>query len=136
MLVTNLKKKKKKGRKRRCGVRKKRLGKGWKSGVIQRATLVQFSLVAQSSPTLCDPMDCSTPGFPVYHQFPEHAQTRAHQVGDTIQPSYPTYVVPFSSCLQSFPASGSLPTSQFFTSGGQSIGVSASTSVLAMNTQD
>ena len=52
---------------------------------------------------------------------------------------YPTIsssVVPFSSCLQSFPASGSFPTSQFFTSVGQSIGVSASTSVLSMNTQD
>ena len=45
-------------------------------------------------------------------------------------------VIPFSSCLQSFPASGSFPVSQFFTSGGQSIGVSASTSVLPMNTQD
>ena len=45
-------------------------------------------------------------------------------------------VIPFSSCLQSFPASGSFPMSQFFTSGGQSIGVSASTSVLPMNTQD
>ena len=45
-------------------------------------------------------------------------------------------VIPFSSCLQSFPASGSFPTSQFFASGGQSIGVSASTSVLPMNTQD
>ena len=45
-------------------------------------------------------------------------------------------VVPFSSCLQSFPASGSFPVSQFFASGGQSIGVSASTSVLPMNTQD
>ena len=44
--------------------------------------------------------------------------------------------VPFSSCLQSFPASGSFPISQFFTSGGQSIGVAASTSVLPMNTQD
>ena len=45
-------------------------------------------------------------------------------------------IVPFSSCLQSFPASGSFQMSQFFTSGGQSIGVSASTSVLPMNTQD
>ena len=77
-------------------------------------------------------MDCSTPGFPVHHQFPELAQTHVHQVCDAIQPSHPL----FSSCPQSFPASGSFPGSQFFTSGGQSIGVSASTSVLPMNIQD
>ena len=51
-------------------------------------------------------------------------------------PTIPSSVVPFSSCHQSFPASGSFPMSQFFTSGGQSIGVSASKSVLPMNTQD
>ena len=51
-------------------------------------------------------------------------------------PTIPSSVIPFSSCLQSFPASGSFPMSQFFTSGGQSIGVSASTSVLPMNIQD
>ena len=50
---------------------------------------VQFSSVAQSCPTLCDPMDCSTPGFPVYYQLLELAQTHGHQVGDTIQPSHP-----------------------------------------------
>ena len=46
-------------------------------------------LVAQSCPTLCDPMDCSTPGFPGHHQLPELAQTNVHQVGDAIQPSHP-----------------------------------------------
>ena len=51
-------------------------------------------------------------------------------------PTTPSSVVPFIFCLQSFPASGSFPMSQFFTSGGQSIGISASTSVLPMNTQD
>ena len=51
-------------------------------------------------------------------------------------PTISSSVVPFSSCLQSFPASGSFPTSQFFASGGQSIGVSASASVLPINTQD
>ena len=61
---------------------------------------IQFSSVAQSYPTLCNPMNCSTPGLPV------------------------------------FPASGSFPMSQFFTPGGQSIGVSASASVLPMNIQD
>ena len=51
-------------------------------------------------------------------------------------PTISSSVVPFSSCLQSFPASGSFPISQFFASGGQSIGLWASTSVLPMNTQD
>ena len=50
---------------------------------------VQFSSVAQSCPVLCDPMDCSTPGFPVHHQLLESAQTHVHQVGDAIQPSHP-----------------------------------------------
>ena len=49
----------------------------------------QFSSVTQSCPTLCDPMDCSTPGFPVHHQLPDVAQTHVHWVGDTIQPSHP-----------------------------------------------
>ena len=51
-------------------------------------------------------------------------------------PAISSSIIPFSSCLQSFPASGSFPVSQFFTSGGQSIGVSASASVLPMNSQD
>ena len=50
---------------------------------------VQFSSVAQSCPTLSNPMDCSTPGFPVHHQLLELAQTDVHRVGDTIQPSHP-----------------------------------------------
>ena len=50
---------------------------------------VQFSSVAQSCPTLCNPMGCRTPGLPVYHQLPEFAQTHAHQVDDAIQPSHP-----------------------------------------------
>ena len=49
----------------------------------------QFSSVAQSCLTLCDPMDCSIPGFPVHHQFLELAQTHDHRVGDAIQPSLP-----------------------------------------------
>ena len=90
-------------------------------------------LVTRSCLTLCDPIDCSTPGFPVLHHLPELAQTHVHWVSDAIQPSQP--VVPFSSCLQSFPASGSFPMSRLFTSGGQSIGASASASVLPMNIQ-
>ena len=58
------------------------------STVIQKAS-VQFSSVAQSCPTLCDPMNCSTPGLPVHHQLPEFTETRVHQVSDAIQPSHP-----------------------------------------------
>ena len=84
---------------------------------------------------LCDPMECSTPSFPVYHQPSQLTQTHVHRVSEAIQPSHPS-VVPFSSCLQSFPASGSFLVSQFFTSGGQNIEISASASVLPMNIQD
>ena len=49
---------------------------------------VQFSSVAQSCPTLCDPMNCSTPGLPVHHQLPEFTQTHVHRVSDAIQPSH------------------------------------------------
>ena len=49
---------------------------------------IQFSSVAQSRPTLCDPMDCSTPGFPVHQQLPKLAQTHVHQAGDAIKPSH------------------------------------------------
>ena len=90
-------------------------------------------LVAQLCPTLWDPRDCSTPGFPVHHQLPELAQTHVCRVGDALQPSCPLL---FSSCLQSFSASGSFPVSQFFASTGQRIGMSASASVLPMNIQD
>ena len=77
-------------------------------------------------------MDCSTPGFPAHHQSPELAQTPS---SCWCHPAISSYVVPFYSCLQSFPASGSFPVSQFFTWGGQSIAVSASASVISMNTQ-
>ena len=94
---------------------------------------IQFSSVTQSCPTLCDPMNCSTPGLPVYHQLPESTQNHVHWVSDTIQPSHP--VIPFSSHPQSFSASGSFQMGQLFASSGQSIGVSASISVLPINTQ-
>ena len=77
-------------------------------------------------------MDCSTPGLPVPHHHLELAQTHVLWVGDASQPS----VVPFSSCLQSFPASGSFLMSQLFASGGQNIVASASASILPMNSQD
>ena len=50
---------------------------------------IQFSSVTQSCPTLCDPMNLSTPGLPVHHQHPEFTQTPVHRVGDAIQPSHP-----------------------------------------------
>ena len=95
----------------------------------------QFSSVTQSCPTLCDPRDCSTPGFPVHHQLPELAQTPVHYVGDAVQPSHPL-LSPSPPTFNLFPASGSFPVSQFFASGGQIIAVSASASVLQMNIQD
>ena len=52
-------------------------------------SLPQFSSVAQLCPTLCDPMNRSTPGLPVHHQLPEFTQTHVHRVGDAIQPSHP-----------------------------------------------
>ena len=54
----------------------------------------QFSSIAQACPILCNPMDCSTPGFPVHHQLPELAQTRVCWVSDAIQPSHPLLLLP------------------------------------------
>ena len=98
---------------------------------------VQFSSVSQSCPTLCDPRDCSTPGLPIHHQIPEFTQTHVRRVGDAIQPSHPLLSPsPPTFNLSQHQESASFPMSQFFASGGQSIGVSASTSVLPMNIQD
>ena len=89
------------------------------------------SSVARLWLTLCDFMDCSTPGFPVHHQLPELELMST----ELVMPSnHLTSVVPFSCHLQSFPASGAFPMSHFFTSGGQSIRALAS--VLPMNIQD
>ena len=95
---------------------------------------IQFSSVTQSCLTLWDPMDCSTPAPPVHHQLPESTQTHVHWVGDAIQPSHPL----------SSPSPPALNPSSIrvfsnesvLCTGGQNIGVSASTSVLPMNTQD
>ena len=76
-------------------------------------------------------MDCSTSGFPVLHHFPELAQIHIYRVGDAIQPSS---VIPFSSCLQPFPTSGSFLMTWLFASGGQRMGTWAS--VPPMNIQD
>ena len=92
--------------------------------------LVVCCSVAKSCLTLCDPRDSSTPGFPVFLHLLELAQTHVHSVSDVI-PMISSSVVPFSSCLQSFPASGSFPVSQLFASGGQSIGASVSAGLIS-----
>ena len=94
-----------------------------------------ISSVTHSCLTLCDPMNCSTPGLPVHHQLPEFTQTQRPS-SRWCHPGISSSVIPFSSCPQALPASGSFPISQLFAWGGQSIGVSGSTSVLPMNTQD
>ena len=81
----------------------------------------QFSSVAQLCLTLGNPMGYRMPSFPALRYLPGFAQTHVHRIGDAIQPSS---VVPFSSCLQSCPASGSFLKSQFFPSGSQSVRVS------------
>ena len=86
---------------------------------------VQFTSVTLLFLTLCDPVDCSMPGFPVHQQLPELTQTRVHWVGNAIQPSHPlSPSSPFY--FQSFPASESFPLNQLITSGSQSIGTSIS----------
>ena len=102
--------------------------------VAVKISTVQFSSVTQWCSTICEPVDCSMPGLPVHCQLLGVTQTHVRWVGDAIQPSHP--IIPFPSCLQSFPASGSFLVSQFFESGGQSLGVLASASVLPMNIQD
>ena len=104
------------------------------SALLDAPCLVIVVQSLNSFPTLCDPMDCSMPGFPVHHQLPELNQTHVHPVGDAIQLSSSSSVIP-SSRFQSFPSSGSFPMSQFFTSAVQSIGASASASVLSMSIQ-
>ena len=99
---------------------------GLKAGVT-----VQFSSVAQSCPTLCDPMNRSTPGLPP--PSPTHSNSRP--LSQWCHPAISSSVVSFSSCPRSLPASESFPMSQLFTWGGQSIGVSALVSVLPMNSR-
>ena len=90
---------------------------------------VQFSLVAQSCPTLCDPMNRSTPGLPVHHHLSEFTQTHVHRVSDAIQPSHP-----LSSPSPPAP-NPSQQQSQLFTWGGQSTGASALASFLPKKSQ-
>ena len=74
---------------------------------------VQFSSVVQSCPTLCNPMNHSTPGLPAHHQLLEFTQTHVHRVNDHLAIS--SSVIPFSSCPQSLPASESFSVSQLST---------------------
>ena len=95
-----------------------------------------FSSVQFSHSVVSDsfnPMDYSTPGLPVHYQLLE--LTQLSPSSRWCHPAISSFVVPFSSCLQSLPASESFPMSQLFAWGGQSTGVSASTSVLPMNIQ-
>ena len=95
---------------------------------------LQFSSVAQSFPALCHPKDCSISGSSVITNSRSLFKLMSIEL---VMPSHiSSSVVPFSSLLQSFPPSGFFPVSQFFASGGQSIGISASPSVLPMNIQD
>ena len=90
--------------------------------------------VTQSCLTLCDPMDCSTPGFPVHHQLPELAQTHVHRVSAAIQPSHPL----LSPTPPAFNLSQLRGLFQWLCSShwkGQSLGASASASVLPLNIQ-
>ena len=102
--------------------------------VTSRGPSVQFSSVAQSRPTLCDPMNCSTPGLPVNHQLLEFTQSHVHRVCDAIQTSHPL----LSPSPPTFNLSQHQGLFQWVSSsiGGQSMGVSASASVLPMNVQD
>ena len=95
---------------------------------------VQFSSVAQLCPTLRDPMNHSTPGLMSITNSRVHSNSCPSS--RWCHPAISSSVVPFSSCPQSLPASGSFPMNQLFAWGGQSIQVSALTSVLPMNTQD
>ena len=99
--------------------------------ILQWSSPVQFSF---SHVRLCNSMDCSTSGFPVHHQLLEIAQTHVHWVGDAIQPSHTLSSLLLPPSI--FPSIRVFLMSQFFASGGQSIGVSASASVLPINILD
>ena len=92
--------------------------------VARQGTGSSSSSVAQLCPTLCNPIDCSMPGFPVHYELPDFTQTHVHWVGDAIQPSHPL--------MSPSPPAFHLSQHQ----GHQSTGVSASASVLPMNIQD
>ena len=103
--------------------------------ILQDPPVLHCCSVDKSCPTIFDPMDCSTPGFPVLHCLPEFAQTHVHWVSDAIQPSHP--LPPASPlALNLSQHQGLFQWVGSFASGGQSIGASASASVLSTNIQD
>ena len=89
--------------------------------------------VAMLYPTLCNPMDCSTPGFPILHSLPEFAQTHVYWVSDAIQSSH--LLLSPSPAFSLSQHQNLFTMSQLFTSGDRSIGASASASVLPMSIQ-
>ena len=97
--------------------------------------LSQFSSVAQSCLTLCDPTDCGTPGFPVHHQLLELTQTYVHWVGDAIQPSH-SLLSPSPPAFNLSQHQGLFQWVSSLHQVAKVLGVSASASVLPMNVQD
>ena len=95
------------------------------------STVSSVRSVAQSCLTVCHPVDWSTPGFPVHHQYCQ-SLLKLMSIESVMPSNQFTLCHPISSCLQSFPATGSFPISQLFTSNGQSIGTSTLASVLPM----
>ena len=102
-------------------------------GGLELKEISEPALSSVLYPTLCDPVDCSTPGLPVHHQPLELTQTHVHRISDAIQPSHPLSS-PSPPAFNLSQHQG-FPTSQFFASSGQSIGVSASASALPLNIQ-
>ena len=114
----------------------------WKQSQVLNLTLqqvaissVQFSSVAQLCPTLCDPMNRSMPDLPVHHQLLEFTQTHVHRVGDAIQPSHPLSS-PSPPTLNPSQHQGLYQWVNSSQEVAQSTGVSASASVLSINTQN
>ena len=103
--------------------------------MYESATECLICSVAQSCPTLCDPHGLQHARVPCFSP-PPGACSNSCPSSQWCHPTISSSVIPFSSCLQSFPSSGSFLVSQLFASGGQSIGVSASASVFLMNIQD
>ena len=101
--------------------------------IFYRMDWLDLLAVAQLCPTFCDPMDCSTPGLPITNSW---SLLKLMSIESVMPSNHLILCHPFSSHLQSFPASGAFQMSQLFTSGDQSIGVSASASILPVNIQD
>ena len=101
--------------------------------MFQLLYIYHFSSVTQPCLSHCDPMDFSKPGLAVHHQLP--SLLKLMSIESVMPSTISSSVVPFSSYLQPFPASGAFQMSQLFAAGGQSIGVSASASVLPVGVQ-